>query len=634
MRATRRPELGDKFSSRHGQKGTIGMVIPEADMPFTKDGIRPDIIINPHAIPSRMTIGQLVESVTGKACCIYGGFADCTAFGQKGAKVEHFGVMLQKQDDPTDAAYESYGNEILYNGMTGEQIESSIFLGTVYYMRLKHMVKDKQQSRCLGPRSALTKQPVGGRANDGGLRIGEMERDSILAHGAAGFLNESMMERSDKYYVAVCNQTGMLAIYNPTKNLFMSPMTDGPLKFLNEHVRDGSQLRLETVTRFGRNFSVVEIPYTMKLLIQELQTINIQMRIITEDNIDQLESMSYARIPDPVAFAKQVEKVAQAAEAHQDLHKKVHDILHQEMTPSPSQEPVSDPSVEDHDTPQYRGVDDYTPSPRDASGSDLSQGLALDTSGVGSAVTAAVAGEEDIWKMRSQPPATGPTSSAPPRQLPPEVSELTPNQASTVTTYTKRQFVHLQGDTKPDRLWFIHDMVLTKNNAVIFTLMTNDYEGLREQDQIQVVKESRLIPVAAAAPSVAATSPGAMTGGGRIPWGKGGQESGGGEDTGKIIFAPVLVNGNGNTMGPDMGLAPMMGGMDWNMEGGGAGAPMPPPLPVQHLGGNYGHGDRMGEGSKPRPAAKKETETTTDEGGTWFSKALDFGKKILVSKTG
>jgi hypothetical protein len=447
-----------------------------------------------------------------------------------------------------------------------------------------------------------------------------------------------MMERSDKYYVAVCNQTGMLAIYNPTKNLFMSPMTDGPLKFLNEHVRDGSQLRLETVTRFGRNFSVVEIPYTMKLLIQELQTINIQMRIITEDNIDQLESMSYARIPDPVAFAKQVEKVAQAAEAHQDLHKKVHDILHQEMTPSPSQEPVSDPSVEDHDTPHYRGVDDYTPSPRDASGSDLSQGLALDTSGsaavkpqplLGSGVTAAVAGEEDIWKMRSQPPATGPTSSAPPRQLHPEVSELTPNQASTVTTYTKRQFVHLQGDTKPDRLWFIHDMVLTKNNAVIFTLMTNDYEGLREQDQIQVVKESRLIPVAAAAPSVAA-----MTGGGRIPWGKGGQESGGGEDTGKIIFAPVLVNGNGNTMGPDMGSAPMMGGMDWNMEGGGAGAPMPPPLPVQHLGGNYGHGDRMGEGSKPRPAAKKETETTTDEGGTWFSKALDFGKKILVSKTG
>ena len=638
VREERIPAMGDKFAGRAGQKGTIGMVIPEADMPFTKDGIRPDIIINPHAIPSRMTIGQLVESVTGKACCIYGGFADCTAFGQKGAKVEHFGVMLQKQDDPTDAAYESYGNEILYNGMTGEQIESSIFLGTVYYMRLKHMVKDKQQSRCLGPRSALTKQPVGGRANDGGLRIGEMERDSILAHGAAGFLNESMMERSDKYYVAVCNQTGMLAIYNPTKNLFMSPMTDGPLKFLNEHVRDGSQLRLETVTRFGRNFSVVEIPYTMKLLIQELQTINIQMRIITEDNIDQLESMSYARIPDPVAFAKQVEKVAQAAEAHQDLHKKVHDILHQEMTPSPSQEPVSDPSVEDHDTPHYRGVDDYTPSPRDASGSDLSQGLALDTSGsaavkpqplLGSAVTAAVAGEEDIWKMRSQPPATGPTSSAPPRQLHPEVSELTPNQASTVTTYTKRQFVHLQGDTKPDRLWFIHDMVLTKNNAVIFTLMTNDYEGLREQDQIQVVKESRLIPVAAAAPSVAA-----MTGGGRIPWGKGGQESGGGEDTGKIIFAPVLVNGNGNTMGPDMGSAPMMGGMDWNMEGGGAGAPMPPPLPVQHLGGNYGHGDRMGEGSKPRPAAKKETETTTDEGGTWFSKALDFGKKILVSKTG
>lgn len=332
IREERIPAMGDKFAGRAGQKGTIGMVIPECDMPFTKEGIRPDIIINPHAIPSRMTIGQLVESVTGKACTIYGGFADCTAFGQKGSKVDNFGRMLQsknERDHDNENCYESYGNEILYDGMTGEQMESSIFLGTVYYMRLKHMVKDKQQSRTQGPRNDLTKQPVEGRANDGGLRVGEMERDSIMGHGATGFLTESMMERSDKYHVAICNQSGMLAIYNPTKNLFMSPMTDGPLKFMGDQLRDSSQLRLETVTRFGRNFSIVEIPYTLKLLIQELQTINVQLRIITEDNIDQLEALSYSRIQQPDEYGKKLEELVKMSSEglNQDLRKKVQDAM-------------------------------------------------------------------------------------------------------------------------------------------------------------------------------------------------------------------------------------------------------------------------------------------------------------------
>jgi len=281
------PTLGDKMASRSGQKGTIGMVIPECDMPFTAEGIRPDLIINPHALPTRMTVAQLVECITGKACALYGAFGDGTAFNNKGSKIGVFGELLTKE------GYHSNGNEIMYNGMTGEQMETEIFMGPTYYMRLKHMVKDKVNYRALGPRTALTKQPVSGRANDGGLRIGEMERDTVISHGMTDFMRESMMERGDKSYLAVCNHTGMISIYNPAKGLFMSPMADGPLKFIGSLEND--ELRLEHITKFGRNFSVVCIPYSFKLLIQELQTINAQIRIITEDNIDQLESMSFSK---------------------------------------------------------------------------------------------------------------------------------------------------------------------------------------------------------------------------------------------------------------------------------------------------------------------------------------------------
>ena len=160
-------------------------------MPFTKDGIRPDIIVNPHAIPSIMTIVQLVETLMGKACSVYGGYGDCTAFMNKGEKASYFGNLLK------NIGYNSSGNEILYNGYTGEQLESEIFIGPTYYMRLKHMVKDKINHRARGPRTLLTRQTVQGRANDGGLRIGEMERDGILAHGATNFLQESMLVRGD-----------------------------------------------------------------------------------------------------------------------------------------------------------------------------------------------------------------------------------------------------------------------------------------------------------------------------------------------------------------------------------------------------------------------------------------------------
>ena len=256
-------------------------------MPFTKDGIRPDLIINPHAIPSRMTIGHLVECITGKACLLQGGYGDCTAFNNKGSKVQVFGDMLN------DLGYHSSGNEILYNGMDGTQIESEIFMGPNYYMRLKHMVKDKINYRAQGPRTALTRQAVSGRANDGGLRIGEMERDSVISHGAAAFLNESMMERGDKYYFAVCNKTGMMSVYNPEKNVMLSPMADGPLQYVGSLNSDDFQI--QQVSKYGRDFSIICVPYTLKLLMQELQTINVQMRIITEDTIDQISNMSFSK---------------------------------------------------------------------------------------------------------------------------------------------------------------------------------------------------------------------------------------------------------------------------------------------------------------------------------------------------
>ena len=285
IREERVPAIGDKMASRAGQKGTLGLIIPEQDMPFTADGMRPDLIINPHAIPSRMTIGQLIESLLGKACCVYGGFGDCTAFANKGPNVDVYGHMLVK------AGFNASGNQILYNGMTGEQLYSDIYIGPTYYMRLKHMVKDKINYRALGPRTMLTRQTVQGRANDGGLRIGEMERDGVMAHGASAFLNESFMIRGDEYYMAVCNKTGAIAIYNQNLNLFLSPFSDGPINF--NTTLDG-KMNIRNISRFGRSFSIVRIPYALKLLIQELQVMNVQMRIITEDNIDQLINMSYS----------------------------------------------------------------------------------------------------------------------------------------------------------------------------------------------------------------------------------------------------------------------------------------------------------------------------------------------------
>lgn len=249
-------------SSRHGQKGTCGNIIPECDMPFTKNGLRPDIIINPHAIPSRMTIAQLKETLLGKVLLELGLFGDGTSFGNLDIKT--IAEQLQNLN------YESYGNEIMYDGLSGEQFETSIFIGPVFYQRLKHMVNDKQHSRSIGPMVNLTRQPAEGRSRDGGFRIGEMERDVMLAHGMSKFCRERLYDVSDKYSVYVCKRCGMIASYNDGVNknkiYFNSDFTIHLCK------------TCDNTTDFAR----VEIPYAYKLLSQELQTINVSMRLITD----------------------------------------------------------------------------------------------------------------------------------------------------------------------------------------------------------------------------------------------------------------------------------------------------------------------------------------------------------------
>ena len=251
LRTVRKPVIGDKFSSRHGQKGTIGNIIPEADMPFTKNGLKPDIIINPHAIPSRMTIGQLKETVLGKVLVELGLFGDGTSFGE--FDVKDICKELLK------LGYEANGNELLHNGLTGEQVECSVFMGPVFYQRLKHMVNDKAHSRSNGPMVNLTRQPAEGRSRDGGLRFGEMEKDAMVSHGASRFTRGRMYDASDKYSVFVCKKCGLIASYNDKMHIHQCRTCDNRV-----------------------DFAYVEIPYSCKLIFQELNTMNISPRIITE----------------------------------------------------------------------------------------------------------------------------------------------------------------------------------------------------------------------------------------------------------------------------------------------------------------------------------------------------------------
>ena len=266
-------------SNRHGQKGTIGMLIKGVDMPRNSQGIAPDMIMNPHAIPSRMTIAQLLETLLGKACPYAGTIGDATAFMNESDIEEDIGKVLQNQ-----FGLHKYGEEILYDGTTGSMIPSSIFIGNCYTMRLKHMVEDKWNARGAGRREQRTHQPTGGRGNQGGLRIGEMERDALLGHGISAFTNESYMKRSDGTIITVCNGCGTVPIYNEKTNLYICSLCDGPVQFVGESAKNFEIL--PTMKRSVTSFSKIEIPYSLEVLNKELNTyMNISMRYLTSKDL-------------------------------------------------------------------------------------------------------------------------------------------------------------------------------------------------------------------------------------------------------------------------------------------------------------------------------------------------------------
>jgi len=245
------PEIGDKFSSRHGQKGTCGILLNEEDMPYTASGMRPDLIMNPHAVPSRMTIAQLMETMYGKICTEKGALGDGTPYS-------HLKTTTLREQ-LLELGMHPYGNEIMYNGQTGEMMEAEIFMGPTFYQRLKHMVIDKKHSRARGPIVSLTRQPCEGRSRDGGLRVGEMERDCMLSHGASVFTKERLMDVSDPFQTGFCKSCGTLAVVNESANIYHCGSC-------------GVKTQFEMKT----------IPYAVKLWSQELEAMHIVPRLVFE----------------------------------------------------------------------------------------------------------------------------------------------------------------------------------------------------------------------------------------------------------------------------------------------------------------------------------------------------------------
>jgi DNA-directed RNA polymerase III subunit RPC2 len=246
VRTTRRPELGDKFSSRHGQKGVCGIIVNQEDMPFTDNGICPDLIMNPHGFPSRMTVGKMIEFLAGKAGVMTGNQKYGTAFG--GDSVAECSELLIRN------GFSYSGKDHLTSGVTGESIGAYIFFGPVYYQKLKHMVMDKMHARARGPRAVLTRQPTEGRSRDGGLRLGEMERDCLIGYGASMLLNERLMLSSDVFTVFVCGECGLIGH-----------------KGWCQYCRSAQKVQS------------MKIPYACKLLFQELQSMNIVPRLKVEE---------------------------------------------------------------------------------------------------------------------------------------------------------------------------------------------------------------------------------------------------------------------------------------------------------------------------------------------------------------
>ena len=294
------PQMGDKLANRSAQKGIIGMVMDPEDMPMTKDGIVPDLVTNPYGYVSRMTVGGLKEFLFGKLAANMGIFGLASPF-----EPVNMGDIGQSLQD--DCGLSSTGNQVLYEGTTGRMMDSQIYVGVGYYQRLKEMVQDKMNSRSEGHRtdegipepggaySALERQTVSGRARGGGLRIGEMERDVLIAHGISSFLKETYMERGDKFVVYISKKSGAISVVNPERELdqhiYFDSSNDGPIIY---HLIEGAEeeyntkkniLGIDTMYQSSNEFYRVEIPYSMKLLVQELQAFGLDLRFKVREHI-------------------------------------------------------------------------------------------------------------------------------------------------------------------------------------------------------------------------------------------------------------------------------------------------------------------------------------------------------------
>uniref|UniRef100_A0AAR2L043 DNA-directed RNA polymerase subunit beta n=1 Tax=Pygocentrus nattereri TaxID=42514 RepID=A0AAR2L043_PYGNA len=262
MRVPRNPTIGDKFASRHGQKGILSRLWPAEDMPFTESGMTPDILFNPHGFPSRMTIGMLIESMAGKSAALHGLCHDATpfTFSEESSALEHFGDMLKA------AGYNYYGTERLYSGLSGLELEADIFIGVVYYQRLRHMVSDKFQVRTTGARDKVTNQPVGGRNVQGGIRFGEMERDALLAHGTSFLLHDRLFNCSDRSVAQVCMNCGSL----------LSPLLEKPPPHWSA-TRHRKTICL--LCKKSDSIETVSVPYVFRYFVAELAAMNIKIKL-------------------------------------------------------------------------------------------------------------------------------------------------------------------------------------------------------------------------------------------------------------------------------------------------------------------------------------------------------------------